>query len=75
MKVVIGIDGSIGKIFKYLRYSPAYILFNNLSGTDSWTKLSTESPKDTIVKFAENIPKERHLYCLCEFAIFERNYQ
>ena len=24
---------------------------------------------------AENIPKERHLYCLCEFAIFERNYQ
>lgn len=59
MKVVIGIDGSIGKIFKYLRYSPAYILFNNLSGTDSWTKLSTESPKDTIVKFAENIPMER----------------
>ena len=30
MKVVIGIYSSIGKIFKHLKYSPAYILFNSL---------------------------------------------
>lgn len=59
MKVVIGIDGSIGKIFKCLRYSPAHILFNNLFKTDFRIKLNSESPKDTIVKFAENIPMER----------------
>lgn len=59
MKVVIGIDGSIGKIFKYLRYSPAHIFFNNLSANDFWIRGYSERPKDTIVKFAENIPMER----------------
>ena len=59
IKVVIGIDGSIGKIFKYLRYSPAHILFNNLLETEFFIKFNSERPKDTIVKFAENIPMER----------------
>lgn len=60
MNVVIRIDGSIGKIFKYLRYSPAHILFNNLlEKTDFRIRGNSESPKDTIVKFAENIPMER----------------
>lgn len=59
MKVVIGIDGSIGKIFKYLRYSPAPILFNNLLEINFWIRGNSERPKDTIVKFAENIPMER----------------
>ena len=59
MKVVIGIDGSIGKIFKYLRYSPAHIFFNNLSANDFWIRGNSERLKDAVVKFAENIPMER----------------
>lgn len=59
MKVVIGIDGSIGKIFKYLRYSPAHIFFNNLSKNDFWIRGNSERLKDAVVKFAENIPMER----------------
>lgn len=56
MKVVVGIDGSLGKVFKYLKENPVHILFNNLTAhQDYLLKDKSGKPKDTIVKFAENL--------------------